>query len=425
MKAKYVIVGGSAAGIAAVEAIREVDPSGEILLVSEEPSTNYSRPMISELLAGETNVQGMKYREDIFWEKNNVHVLIGKAAVRLNVESKVVELDDGVKVEFDRLLLATGGRPYVPKIEGINREGVFTFTTLSDAERLAARIKTGSRAVVIGGGLIGVSAAEALVKRGVKVTVVEFKHTILNLILDETASRIVENAVRKSGVEVVTGQTVQRVIGNHEDDSVVGGAVLTNGEHVPCEVIVIAIGVVPRTELAVTAGLKTNRGILVDSHMRTSAYGVYAAGDVAEAYDFVLNENRLLALWPLAVMEGRVAGYNMAGKEVVYAGGTSMSTLKYFGVPVVSVGVINPKTDELTEVLTKGNADEGIYKKLVLREGRLEGFILVKDIEKAGILTHLVKNKTAVEKFKHELLSDDFGLVKLPPSLRRKLYMRV
>jgi len=420
--AKYVIVGASAAGIGAVEAIREVDPIGTITVISEEPCSQYSRPMISDLVSGKANFEKMNWRDDHFWEKNEVQALTGRTAVSLNLADKYVALDRGDRVNFEKLLIATGGKPFVPKIEGADKEGVFTFTTLSDAESLAAKIETFKSAVVIGAGLIGVSVAEALVKRGLKVTMVELKDKILNLILDAKASEMVEKVIRKAGVTIVTGQTVQRILGKPEDDNVVGGVVLTNGDQLQCDLVIIAIGVIPRVELVSGADVKTNRGIIVDRFMRTNVSDVYASGDAAEAYDFVFGENRLLPLWPLAKLEGRVAGYNMAGKKAKYPGGTAMSALKYFRIPIISIGVANPKENDRYEFLVKHEPEKNLHKKIVLKDNVIVGITLVNDIEKAGILFHLMKNCANVKKFKQELISENFGLATLPRSLRKKLY---
>jgi len=148
---------------------------------------------------------------------------------------------------------------------------------------------------------------------------------------------------------------------------------------------------------------------------------VYASGDVAEAFDFVLNQNRLLPLWPLAVLEGKVAGNNMAGKKTDYTGGTNMSSLNYFGVPIVSVGLANPKQDAALEILVKEASGTGVYKKLVLKDNIVVGMTFLGDIERAGILFYLIKNKVNVKRFKERLLADDFGLAALPPPLRRKM----
>jgi NAD(P)H-nitrite reductase large subunit len=420
---KYVIVGACAAGIGAVEAIREVDPDGAITVISEEVCSQYSRPMISDFISGKADLEKMKTRDDQFWTKNNVQTLTGKKAVKLNTTKKTVSLDSGDKVTYEKLLIATGGKPFVPKMEGSDKEGVFTFTNISDAERLAAKIDAikAQKAVVIGAGLIGISVTEALVKRGLQVTLVELQEKILSLILDPKASDIVEGVIRKAGVNIVTGQSVQSIVGKPEDDKVFGGVVLTKGEQMSCDLVIVAIGVIPRTELVASTEVKTNRGIIVDNYMQTNIPDVYASGDVAEAYDFILNQNRLLPLWPLAVLEGKVAGYNMAGKKTDYTGGTNMSSLKYFGIPIVSIGLANPKEDPTLEVLTKQDVERKVYKKLVLKDNVLVGMTFVNDIEKAGILFYLMKNKVNVKAFKQDLISETFSLATLPESVRKKM----
>jgi len=397
---KYVIVGGSAGGIGAVEAIREMDPVGAITVVSEEPFPHYSRPMIGDFLSGEATLEKMKYRDDLFWEKNKVHALTGRKAVSLNLTDKYVELDEEGRIDFEKLLIATGGKPFVPKIDGVEKDGVFTVTTFSDAECLAAKIEAAKKAVVIGGGLIGVIVTEALTKQGVKTTMVELKDRILNLILDETASEIVEKVIREADVNIVTGHTVKRILGKRNNDSVVGGAVLTNGEEVPCDLVIVDIGVIPRTELVVGTEVKINRGIIVDEFMRTSIPDVYACGDVAEAYDFVWDENRLLLNWPVAYLGGRTAGYNMAGKKTEYPGGTAMSALKYFHMPIISVGITNPKEDDGYEVLANQDPERNLYKKVVLKNDAVIGMIFMNDIERTGIIFYLMKNQVNVGSFK-------------------------
>ena len=421
--AKYVIVGASAAGIAAVETIRKVDPAGTITVITEEACAHYSRPMISDLVSGKADLQKMKCKADSFWKENNAEARIGKKAVSLNLIDKIVSLDDGEKIGYEKLLLATGGKPFVPKMEGQDKDGVFTFTSLSDAQTLASKIDSihAKNAVVIGAGLIGISVTEALVKRGIKVTVVELQEKILSLLLDEKASDIVEGIIRKAGVNFAKGQSVQKIIGKPGNDSAVGGVILTKGDQVPCDLVIVAIGVIPRTELVSGTAVKINRGIVVDDFMQTNIPDVYASGDVAEAYDFILNQNRLLPLWPLAVLEGRIAGYNMAGTKTSYEGGTNMSSLKYFGIPIVSIGLANPKDDPTLEVLVKEDTEHNIYKKLVLKNNVIVGLTLVNCIERAGILFNLMKKQINVKRFKKNLLKDDFGWAVLPVTLQRKM----
>ena len=160
-----------------------------------------------------------------------------------------------------------------------------------------------------------------------------------------------EKVLTEAGVTVITGQTVQQILGRKDNEAAVGGVVMTDGTEIPCDLVVVAIGVIPRTDIVKETELKINRGIVVDRTMRTSIPDVYACGDVAEAHDFLTNGNRLLPLWPLAHLGGQVAGYNMAGKKAEYEGGTVMSSLKYFELPVIAVGDVNPE-----DCLPKGSA---------------------------------------------------------------------
>jgi NAD(P)H-nitrite reductase large subunit len=421
---KYVIIGGSAGGIGAVEAIREVDPTGEIVVISNEPVPQYSRPMISEYVSREATLDTMKYRKDEFWTNNKVKTLTGKTATKIDFTKKQVILDDGKEtVSYDKLLIATGGKPFVPRMEGGDKEGVFTFTELSSAEGIEAQAEKIRSAIVIGGGLIGVSASEALVKRGIKVTLVELKESILSLILDKTASDIAEKVLTEAGVTVITGQTVQRILGQKDKPESVGGVIMTDGTEIPCDLIVVAIGVIPRTDLVKDTPMKLNRGIVVDRTMQTSIPDVYACGDVAEAYDFLIDQKRLLPLWPLAHLGGRVAGYNMAGKKAEYEGGTVMSSLKYFELPVIAVGTVNPENVDDYEVLVELKPEKTIYKKILLKDGKIVGFIFLGDIEKAGIFFRLLKNHVDVSKIKDALLSEDFGIVTLPEQIRQEMFV--
>jgi NAD(P)H-nitrite reductase large subunit len=421
--AKYVIVGASAAGIGAVEAIRDVDPVGTITVISDEACPHYSRPMISDYLSGKADFPKMKCRDDTFWKENTVEAVLGKKAVALNLSEKTVALESGEKIPYEKLLLATGGKPFVPKMEGQEKDGVFTFTTIKDAERLSTKIESinAKSAVVIGAGLIGLSVTDALTKRGLKVTMVELQEKILSLLLDPKASDMLEAVVNAAGVNIVTGQSVQKIIGKPGNDRIVGGVVLTKGDAVPCDLVIAAIGVIPRTELLAGTAIKINRGIVVDNTMQTNVPDVYASGDVAEAYDFVLGQNRLLPLWPLAMQEGQVAGYNMAGQKTLYNGGTNMSSLKYFNVPIVSIGLANSKDDPTLEILVKADAENKVYKKIVLRNNIIVGLTFVNCIERVGILYKLMKDQINVKKFKGDLLRDDFGLAVLPTSLQKKM----
>lgn len=408
--AKYLIVGNSAGGIAAAEAIREVDASGSIIIVTDEPYPAYSRPLISKYLSKERDFEGMLFRPADFYAANNISLAAGKKAIGLDLNKHVLELEGGERISWQKLLLATGGTPITPKSDGLDKRGVFSFTMLDDARAIDEFLTDGSSAVVIGGGLIGISVTEALVKRGVSVSIVEMKDRILNTILDESGSAMALEAVKKAGARVITDHTVTQIKGGN----LVSSVTLDDGEAIRCSLVVVAIGVVPRVELVQGTGIEMNRGIVVDRTMATSHPDVYACGDAVEAYDFILDTNRAIPIWPSAYIGGRVAGFNMAGVRKEYAGGTALNSLTYFGLAIVSAGIVVPP-QEGYETLTKTNG--GAYRKLLLRDNTIVGMICIGDIDKAGILYSLMRERTDVGEFKHKLLDDDFGLISLPQGL--------
>ncbi|HEX79433.1 MAG TPA: NAD(P)/FAD-dependent oxidoreductase [Dehalococcoidia bacterium] len=416
-KTKYLIIGNSAGGIGAAEAIRELDNKGAIIIVSDEPYPAYSRPLIADYLSSHRPLEKMLFRPAGFYEDNDIDTVFGDKVTGIDFAGYTATLADGKTLQWQKLLLATGGVPIVPNVEGLELKGVFSFITLDDAKAIDDFItdyRMPVKAVIIGGGLIGISASEALVRRGVRVTIVEMKDRVLNTILDEEASSIEAEAVTNAGVDIITGHTVSRVNGSRLDE--VKSTVLDDGRTLDCQMVVIAIGVRPRLELVIESDIKKNLGIIVDRHMATSQPDAYACGDVAEVYEYIYRENRLIPIWPNAYLGGRVAGCNMAGGSAEYPGGTAMNSVKYFGVDTVSAGMVVPP-DVGYEVFKTRHDD--IYKKVVLKDGLIVGMIFSGDIEKSGIVYNLMRDRVNVSGFKEALVSDDFGLVSLPEEIWR------
>jgi NAD(P)H-nitrite reductase large subunit len=309
--------------------------------------------------------------------------------------------------------------------------GIFTFTTWEDARRIARYIEDHRvrSALVVGGGLIGLKTIEALLGREIKVTVVELADRILGTIFDVTGSRIAEAILRREGVDLRTGTTAEEVVvrGGRVDH-----AVLHNGERVDCDMIVFSIGVRPNVGwIPPQAGIEIGRGIRADLHMQTSVEHVYAAGDCVEAYDMLYGDSRVVAIWPNAYRQGRVAGSNMAGVEKRYDDGFAMNSIEVCGVPTISVGLTDaPRKDGVPEggyeIVDEYDRETLSYKKLVLyhdrRAGlRLMGAVLIGDIDRAGIYTGLIRDQVDVEPFRNHLLSGNFGLISLPKGLRKHM----
>ena len=413
----YLIIGNGVASVGAIEAIRSIDREGPITVISSEPHRVYGRPLISSLLSGKIREKDIFYRPEDFYESNNVTALLGKTVSEIRAGVRQVILESGEVLPFGKLLIATGGVPFIPPIEGRHGPDVYLFTTLDDARKLDSLAEKVTDVVVLGGGLIGLKAAESLHDRGMKVTVVELADRILSAAFDAQAGRIIAKRLADVGIELVLNNTVKEIVRARKR---VKSVVLNDGKWLPCSAVVIAIGVVPNKGLAEKAGIKVNRGILTDSSMETDVPGIFAAGDVAEAADMLWGDNRVTPIWPNAYVQGRHAGLAMAGAAKAYAGSIPMNSIEFYGTPTVSMGISNPPAEGF-ETLARLETDHNFYRKIVLREGRLVGAVLVGRIERSGVLSGLIQRGTNVESIKQELLRDDFGFSDLPAETRQEL----
>jgi NAD(P)H-nitrite reductase large subunit len=433
---RYVIIGNSAAAVGAIEAVRQHDAENPITVISDETHHVYSRPLVCHLLGELVDEDQMVYRPLDFYEQHRVEPMLGVRATGIDTQAKTVSLAGGGTVAYDRLLLAVGGKPFVPPVEGMDLDGVFTFTKWEDAQKIDRYIKNNDvqAALIVGGGLIGMKAIKALMARSLRLTVVELADRILSTSFDHTASNLAESILRRAGVEVITGTTVKGIVGkdNGSGRSRVDHAILQDGEKIDCDLIIFGIGVRPNLDLILPeperqTGIKVNRGIIVDAHMRTTVPDVYAAGDCVETYDMILEVERPIAIWPHATRQGHVAGCNMAGVEKTYEGGFPMNSEDIAGVPTIAVGLTDPEgqgpsehKDEY-EILERYDRSTLTYKRLVLHRNRLVGAICVGDIDRAGIYTGLIRDQVDVTPFKEHLLSGNFGLISLPKEYRKHM----
>ncbi len=416
----YVMVGNSTAAIAAIESLRRHDAEGTTAVISGEPYPAYCTPLISYLLAGKVTEKQINYRPADFYARLRVAPRLGHAVVQLRPVEKEVMLDDGSFVAYGRLLLACGGTPVVPNLPGTHLRGVFTFTRYADACKIRGYLNEAQvrEATVIGGGMIGVKAAEALADLGLRATIVELQDRILAQALDEQGSAMARRALEKAGIRVLTSRGASALEGQ---EGRVKAVRLDTGALLPAQMVIIAIGVVPNAGLASAAGIAVNRGVLVDDHMRTSDPDIFAAGDVAEGYDALLGETRPVAIWPSAYLQGQVAGANMAGAEVAYDGSVAMNSIQICGLPTISVGLTAPAAAE--EVLEYQSPDGQNYRRIFLRDGRIIGAIFVGEIDRAGIITGLIRDRINVSEFKEKLIGRELGLLALPKEYRRHKVM--
>lgn len=424
----YLIIGNSAAGVSAAEAIRRVDAEGSITIVGDEPHAAYGRPLISYLVEGKTTEDRMRFREDGFYERMGIQTLLGPSceAVSLDAESHAVELKDGTRISYETCLVATGSAPFVPPIEGLDgKSNVHAFLTLDDAlgawrEALEASERAhaegrASRALVIGAGLIGLKAAEALSHHVDDVVVLELAPRILPAVLDERGAQVLAGFLFKHGITCMPGVSVGRLLG--EGDRV-DGAVLTNGDGLSCDFVVTAVGVRPNSALAVAAGAEQGRGLVCGADMRTSLPDVYAAGDVTQVVDLLDGSQRPLALWPNAVRQGRTAGLFMAGSPEAepFEGNFAVNAVDFFDSSLLTAGLINPPDDGGFDVQVAADGDS--YAKFVTKDDRLFGYILLNRPTNAGIYTAVIEQGTPLSSLSADLFADAPANMDFPADVR-------
>ena len=415
---KYVIIGNSVAAIGAVIGIRKVDTKGEITIISRESYLAYSRPSISSLLAGKITMAKMPYRKEKFYKDNNVNVMLDSEVTSIDTKSSSVKIKGGKSRKYDKLLIATGGKPFVPPIKGLTKEDTLTFTTLDDSKRLKEVSKKIKKVVIIGGGLIGLKAAEGLIKTGIDVTVLELAPRVLSTAFDSVTSKIIQGALKNKGIKVITSDTVDQV--NKEGDKIVS-VDLKSGKNLKCDAVVVAIGVVPNADLVQGTSIKKDRGIVVNDNMMTNVKGVYAAGDVAEGYDMIIDAKRVLPIWTNAYVQGKVAGINMAGQKLDHKKLLPMNSITFCDVPIISMGLTEPLEGKSYKMLEKNDLKNSVHKRLILKNDKIVGGCFVTDIDRTGIFTGLIKEKIDVGDYTKELLDDDFSFANLKKALRSRL----
>lgn len=407
MQYQYMIIGNSAAAVGCIEGIRQVDSSGSICVVADEPYHTYGRPLISYLLWNKTTEENMMYRPEDFYEKNGVDTKLGIKVTEIRSDKKQVLLEDGSEVGYQKLLVATGSRPFVPSMEGLDRmKQVFSFMTLDDAKALEAALgeQKDKRVLIVGAGLIGLKCAEGITERAKSITVVDLADRILPSILDAAGSAIVQSHIEDHGIQFYLSDSVAEF----QD----GIAKLKSGVSIEFDVLVIAVGVRPNVELVANAGGETDRGIVTDLHCATTLPDVYAAGDCARSLDITTGQNRVLALLPNAYRQGETAGINMAGGDKQYDDAIPMNAIGFWGLHVITAGSYDG------EALT--TRDGSTYKKLVVGDNRLKGYIMIDEIKRAGIYTRLIREQTPLDTLDFELMQQKPQLMAFQRTVRDK-----
>ena len=404
---RYVIIGNGTAAVGCIEGIRSVDREGGITVISAEDRHVYGRPLISYYLENKTDLERMKYRPDDFYEKNGCGVLYGVTADRLDAKSGTVELSDGETLGYDAICVAAGSRPFVPPFKGLDTvEKKFSFMTLDDALALESALTDDSRVLIVGAGLIGLKCAEGIRERVGSITVCDLADRVLSSILDADCAAVVQEHLEKHGIEFLLGDTAVRFDGDT--------AQMKSGKTVDFDVLVLAVGVRANSELVRDAGGKADRGIIVNDRMETDLPSVWAAGDCAQGFDSSIGANRVIAILPNAYMQGFTAGVNMAGGDRTFDNAVPMNSIGFFGLHMMTAGAYGGEMEE--------ERGDGTLKRFFVKDGRLDGFILIGGTERAGIYTSLVREKTPLDTIDFELTKKAATSVIYPQEVRRKKF---
>lgn len=418
---QYLIIGNSAAGIAAIEAIRAKDNDSKLTVISDEEYSAYCRCLISYYLAGGVTQKLLSYRSSEFYKDYNVELILKKKVTRIDPKKGRVICEDKTQLNYDSLLIATGASPKFPDIKGIKKKGVFGFRTLKDAQDIEGLLPITKTACILGGGLIGLKAAYALRKRNIEVKVIIKSNQVLSQILDFEAASFVQRRLEENGIELILGQDVTEVIGNGD----VKAVKLESGKVIATALVVVGKSVSPNVDLIKDTNIKVNEGIVADAHLQSSISNIYTAGDVCESFDITLGKPAVNALWPIAVEQGKAAGANMRGESTNYEGSIGMNSTDFFGLPIVSMGMSKVRPVEGIEEIKISNVKQGLYKKVVLKNGILLGAIFVGDIQNSGVYLRLIREKVNVTPIKEKLLAEGFGYPDIIDLIKEKEKMYV
>ncbi len=385
----YLIAGASHAALAAMHAIRLVDADGSLTVIGRDRELPYSPTLLPYVVSGRTDPQRAFLRDHEYFTRARATYRCGHALVRIDPANRVAELDDGSRLRFDKLLLATGARPVIPPIPGLDAVPYHVLRTLEDALRLRAQLPQTRRAIVLGAGLVGMHAAENLSKGGARVTIVEQQQQVLPGYFDAQAARIIARAFERADVTIRTGARALAI------EAAAGGVTLrlADGSAVSGDLLLISAGVTPVIDFLADTPIQCDRGVVVDATMQTSVERIWAAGDVAQAASFYGSHPVLNGILPNAVEQGRIAGMAMAGDRALegFRGAVPLNTYSYYGQHAVSVG--SGAAPPGAEVVESSDAESARYLKIILDEGRLHGIFAINTPIDPGVMWQMVRRR--------------------------------
>jgi nitrite reductase (NADH) large subunit len=396
----YIIIGNGVAGTTAAETIRKHDPQGTIKIFSDEAFPFYSRIRLMEYLAGEVELPKLQIRSNTWYDQNKIQLFLNAKVVDIDVPGKTISTESGERHIFDKLLLAEGSHSFVPPIKGADKKGVFTLRTVKDAQEIKDFAAGKTKALLIGGGILGLEVGNSLRKAGLKVSVVEFFPRLLPRQTDPVCAALLQTRLEQMGLSFYLGVTSKEIIGKNK----VQGLLLEDGRRIETDLIIISAGVRPNLELAQKLNLKIGKGILVSDHMETEIPGIYAAGDSIE------HKGMLYGIWPASEKQGEMAGMNMSGIKTAYTGTTFSNLLKVAGIDLLAAGDIDPEGK--LEAIVDQNSEGGTYRKLVIKENTIVGCLLFGTLEGRKSILKAMEEKRNISAVKERLSKFELDALK-------------
>lgn len=379
----YVILGNGAAGFNAARAIRERDKTGSIVMVSNEPYSAYNRPMLTKSIMAGLTAEQIAIQEESWYQEQEIYQVLDKSVTAIHTDDKEVELSDGTRLKYTKLIYALGSECFIPPIPGTDQPEVVAIRRLEDTKKVADLLENAKNAVVIGGGVLGLEAAWEMKKAKCNVTVLELAPQLMGRQLDAAAGEMLQGIAAKSEIQIYTGVQIASI----EGDGHVTGVKLGDGREIPADLVVVSCGVRANTAVAAAAGIETDRAVVVDANMRTNIEGIYACGDCAQY------QNMNYAIWPEASEQGKTAGANAAGEEVTYAPVPAALTFHGMNTALYAIGDAGKNPNLIYKTVEFKDMGKRQYEKYYFLNNRLCGVILIGDVSRMAELTEAVNRK--------------------------------
>jgi len=398
---RYLISGNGVAGARAAVKIRETDPKGDIHIFTEEAYPFYYRVRFPEYVAGELTIQNLTIHTQEWYQSKGISIHLEEPITEVNVQKKEVTSQNGKTYAYDFLLMATGGNAFVPPIKGTEKKGVFALRTMKDAISMKEFLGGVKKAILVGGGLVGLETGGALLRSGIKVAVIEHNPRILPRQMDSEGARILQGKMESMGFSFFLNGQSEEILG----EETVEGVRLKDGRSVEGQMVIVSAGVKPNIKLAQAMGLEIKNGILVNDRLETKTESVFAAGDVAE------HRGRCYGIWPASQRQGETAGINMAGGNAFYEGTVFSNTLKVVGISLAASGEID--AERKLECVVRQDRENGVYRKVAFKEDKIVGCILLGNVKGSPEILNAIEKKVDVKDYKSLILEEEFDFKRL------------